>query len=120
MRLLRLRRLHDLLVVVVVVLLQRGEVLELVLHHLRRRKGEEQWVVGRRCGGGHGAEADGLGALLGERIAEGAVLDEAIARRGPAAAQTGTSPPRKDAMALWKGRDRGREKGDADDRWAQG
>jgi len=28
--------------------------------------------------GGHGVEADGLGALLGERVAEGAVRDEAV------------------------------------------
>ena len=49
--------------------------------------------------------------------------------RWPVAAQTGASPPRaghravrprEDDMARWKGRDRGREEGDADDRWVQG
>jgi hypothetical protein len=78
MLLLRWRRLHDLLLLVVVVLLERGEVLDLVLHHLRRRRGVEQRVVVRRRCGCHGAEADGLGTLLGERVAEGAVRDEAV------------------------------------------
>uniref|UniRef100_A0A0A9DHV3 Uncharacterized protein n=1 Tax=Arundo donax TaxID=35708 RepID=A0A0A9DHV3_ARUDO len=70
-----LRPLHDFLVVVV--LLERGELL-VVLHRLQRRRREEQRVVRRRGGGHGGVEADGLGALLGERVAEGAVRDEAV------------------------------------------
>jgi hypothetical protein len=74
LQLLRLR-LHNLLVVVVLVLLERGELLVLLHHRLRLRR-EEQRVV-RRCGL-HGVEADGLGALLRQRVAEGAVRDEAV------------------------------------------
>jgi hypothetical protein len=65
--------LHDLLVVV---LLEEGDVL---LHDVRgRRREEHRVVVVLRRHGRHGVEADGLGALLGERVAEGAVRDEAV------------------------------------------
>jgi hypothetical protein len=44
-----------------------------VLHHLlRRRRREEQRVVVRR------RQRHSHGALLGERVAEGAVRDEAV------------------------------------------
>jgi len=78
------RRLHDLLVLVVVVMiLEKSDVhLLLLLHDVRGgRWREEQRVVVEvrwRRRGGHGVEADGLGALLGERVAEGAVRDEAV------------------------------------------
>jgi len=38
----------------------------------------------------------------------------------PAVAGHGAGRPWEDDMAQWKGRDRGREEGDAYDRWVQG